>query len=239
MGQGMHGSQFRRASFPQHAWRRMTDDFENLSPTQGPCDWIRPVQSSNPGIGTDEMSLYMNKTTKGAIAAGAAALLLAGGAGTMAAWSDSEDLTGGSITSGTLTLTAGTDAPTWTVNGTQLSDTEVANFLVVPGDEVVYSGTFVIGATGNNLEAELTAAFDSDSVGGDAELLAQMPSTISGTVGATALPSDGAALAITDANDGDTVTVNVTFDFDFDPATNASQDQTIDLAGFAIDLTQV
>ncbi|MGK2241757.1 MAG: alternate signal-mediated exported protein, partial [Rhodococcus sp. (in: high G+C Gram-positive bacteria)] len=31
----------------------------------------------------------MNKTTKGAIAAGAAAVLLAGGAGTMAAWNSS------------------------------------------------------------------------------------------------------------------------------------------------------
>ncbi|NKU44191.1 alternate-type signal peptide domain-containing protein [Rhodococcus hoagii] len=48
----------------------------------------------------------MNKKTKGAIAAGAAAALLAGGAGSFALWSDSETLNGGTITAGTLTLTA-------------------------------------------------------------------------------------------------------------------------------------
>ena len=41
----------------------------------------------------------MNRTTKGAIAAGAAAVLLLGGAGSLAYWSDCQDAAGGTINS--------------------------------------------------------------------------------------------------------------------------------------------
>ncbi|NKS78074.1 alternate-type signal peptide domain-containing protein [Rhodococcus hoagii] len=49
---------------------------------------------------------------QGRNAAGAAAALLAGGAGSFALWSDSETLNGGTITAGTLTLTA-QGSPSW------------------------------------------------------------------------------------------------------------------------------
>jgi len=50
----------------------------------------------------------MNKTIKGSLAAGAAAVLLLGGAGSLAYWTDAADIDGGTITAGTLTLDAGT-----------------------------------------------------------------------------------------------------------------------------------
>lgn len=46
----------------------------------------------------------MNKTTKGALAAGAAGILLLGGAGSYALWSDAETVQGGTITAGNLDI---------------------------------------------------------------------------------------------------------------------------------------
>ncbi len=43
----------------------------------------------------------MNKTTKGALAASAAAVLLLGGAGSLAYWSDAETIQGGDVTAAT------------------------------------------------------------------------------------------------------------------------------------------
>jgi alternate signal-mediated exported protein len=46
----------------------------------------------------------MNSTTKGSLAAVVAALLLTGGAGTLAYWNDTENVPGGPISSGQLDL---------------------------------------------------------------------------------------------------------------------------------------
>ena len=48
----------------------------------------------------------MKKSTKGALAASSAAVLLLGGAGSLAFWSDSQDVGSANITSGELTLGA-------------------------------------------------------------------------------------------------------------------------------------
>ena len=77
----------------------------------------------------------MKKITKGAIALGAAALLLAGGAGTMAAWSDEASLGGGEVTAGHLRITeAAAGAWTWADGETF----DPATDLIVPGDVVEY-----------------------------------------------------------------------------------------------------
>ena len=67
----------------------------------------------------------MNKTAKGALAASAAAVLLAGGAGTLAFWTDSANVNGGSITAGTLGI-----APLVVAPNTQACDT---NWVYAPG----------------------------------------------------------------------------------------------------------
>lgn len=46
----------------------------------------------------------MNKATKGAVAAGAAGILLLGGAGTFALWEDNASITGGTVSTGHLDL---------------------------------------------------------------------------------------------------------------------------------------
>jgi len=117
----------------------------------------------------------MKKSTKGAIAAGAAAVLLLGGAGTIAFWSDSDTVDGGTIESGTLELSDIDCADTWSEG----ADTDVQ--LLVPGDTVTKECTGTITMTGDHIQATVTlddssvaaaeAAFNDaapDAVDGDA-----------------------------------------------------------------------
>lgn len=178
----------------------------------------------------------MNKQTKGAIAAGAAALLLAGGAGTMAAWNATTNVGGGTVNAGKLTLTAGA-AGTWTyADGTTpfnpLTDT------IVPGDTVIYTGNVVVGAQGKNLHATFTTATGSVAPktpgnAADVALAAQA------NVGAVSAKIGTAAVTTIDENNnGNTVTVSVPVVFDKTGATNASQLGAVDLSNFAVTLTQ-
>ena len=58
----------------------------------------------------------MKKSTKGALAAGGAAVLLLGGAGSLAYWTASGSVPGGSLTSGSMTLSSVT-CGSWTYGG--------------------------------------------------------------------------------------------------------------------------
>lgn len=86
----------------------------------------------------------MNKFVKGSIAAGAATLLLLGGAGTFALWNQSATVADATVSSGTLTLSASTG--TW----------NTAPSKWVPGDSYTYSTNLTVTATGDNLQAWLT-----------------------------------------------------------------------------------
>lgn len=185
--------------------------------------------------GPTKAETRMNKQTKGAIAAGAAALLLAGGAGTMAAWNATTNVGGGTVNAGKLTLTSG-GAGTWTYADSTpfnpLTDT------IVPGDTVTYHGTVTVGAKGKNLSATFTTAPGSivAKTPGNAadEALAAEAST--GTV--TAKIGTNAVTTITEANDTNVVTVDVPVTFPKTPATNASQLGAVSLSNFAVTLTQ-
>ncbi|OYD66709.1 alternate-type signal peptide domain-containing protein [Rhodococcus sp. OK302] len=184
----------------------------------------------------------MNKATKGAVAAGAAALLLAGGAGTMAAWNASAPMTGGTITAGHLTLTAVGSAPTWTVSnantdaGAAKAITDIGTFRTVPGDTITYTGQVKVGIEGKNLKAKVVA--DTSTISGS--LASAMTITPTTTISA------GAVTELTEANNDATVTVAVTFDFPKgaivapdNAANNATQNQTAGLAGFNVKLEQI
>lgn len=94
----------------------------------------------------------MNKATKGAIAAGAAGILLLGGAGTLAKWEDTDSIDPASISTGVLTLGLGTG--TWydATVGTTGPIADIANFDIVPGDTITYTTTATITAEGDNLD---------------------------------------------------------------------------------------
>ncbi|MCL3836921.1 alternate-type signal peptide domain-containing protein [Aeromicrobium duanguangcaii] len=169
----------------------------------------------------------MNKSTKGAVAAGAAAVLLLGGAGSLAYWNAEGIIAGGTISSGELKLTA-KDAGTWTLNGTKVT---TGTPTIVPGDELVFSGSYTIVATGNNIKANLGVT------GG----------TGTAWAGSTVTPSftlDGAAVAtgtapITSAQNGKDVAAQIRIDFPFGTTVdNTSQKKSVNLAAVGVTLTQ-
>lgn len=96
----------------------------------------------------------MNKATKGAIAAGAAGILLLGGAGSFALWEDSKTVDAAPISTGVLTL--GVGAGTWydATAGTTGTITDISTFNIVPGDTVTYTTPVTVTAQGDNLKGE-------------------------------------------------------------------------------------
>jgi alternate signal-mediated exported protein len=173
----------------------------------------------------------MHKPLKGAIALGAAGLLLLGGAGTYALWSDSVDLAGGTISSGQLEF-VDTTAGVWrdASDGTPgVVIPDIAQFVIVPGDVLTYSLSTTLRASGDNLEATLAA--DPNSITGDADLLADIDVTTDVTSGGTAIS------AITEANDQDVIDVVVTITFD-EASDNDSQLDDLDLTNLELTVEQ-
>lgn len=78
-----------------------------------------------------------------------------GGAGSLAYWTATGTANGGSITSGSLSLTDGKCDTAWTYADGAAAGTE-AN-LIVPGDSITKTCTFTVGASGDHLTASLTA----------------------------------------------------------------------------------
>ncbi len=89
----------------------------------------------------------MNKATKGALAIGAAVVLMLGGAGSLAYWQSTAATDAANFTMGNLAVTANDDAE-WTQDGEAI-DPETA--LLIPGDTVTYTQTFDVDATGDGL----------------------------------------------------------------------------------------
>lgn len=98
----------------------------------------------------------MNRKTKGAIAVAAGAILLLGGMGSYALWSDAEDVAGGAIAAGAFGLAC--PAGTWTDISGDVPEVTInpATDLMVPGDTWRYSANCTVTATGKNMEAALS-----------------------------------------------------------------------------------
>src|SRR5690606_13382356 len=97
----------------------------------------------------------MKKHTKGAIAAGVAAVLLLGGAGTLAYWSDGAAIGGTDIASGELSL-SDTTSTGWVYAADNANAGETVAS-IVPGDTITQQHTFTISASGDNISATLDA----------------------------------------------------------------------------------
>ncbi|WP_375003316.1 alternate-type signal peptide domain-containing protein [Aeromicrobium sp. CTD01-1L150] len=178
----------------------------------------------------------MKKSTKGALAAGAAAVLLLGGVGTLAFWTDSETIDGGSVSSGELALENGQCDDDWAYAEGNASAGETVG-LIVPGDSLAKECTFDITAAGDNLQAELTTPDDVD-LGSTPEaptLEASVDAEF--TIGGSPVPA-----VITEDNDGDTVTatLTVTFPFGTEATENANDTRNllITLDEITVTLTQ-
>lgn len=164
----------------------------------------------------------MNKSTKGALAAGAAAVLLLGGAGTLAYWTADETIDGGSLTAGSVTLTAVTCAADWThddAGGTGAVST------IVPGDTVTKQCTGTLTLVGDHIGA--TVDISDAGVTGTGELDEALAVTATMTSPAAVITGPGAHDV--------TVDIDVEFPYggpvsDPDPTTGADNTTQIDTA---------
>ncbi len=170
----------------------------------------------------------MNKITKGAIAAGSAAILLAGGAGSLAYWESSSSVGGGTITSGKLALTPVAGNGTWK-NGSNTVNT-IASYKIVPGDTLTYTKNFTVAASGNNLGA--TVAVDKTSISGD--LLAAGGATVTTRV----LKNSNPVSTVSSTDDNATLTAEVTVAFPNTVAGTDFQAKSLDLSSVALKATQ-
>ena len=178
----------------------------------------------------------MNKTIKGAFAAGTAAALLLGGASTLAYWNDSTTVGGATFTAGDLKLdSTNCTSAGWTVTNSVTQTTAVAfvpgTDKIVPGDVLKKTCTVSIVAVGKNLKADL-------GVTGGATASSTMASSAFSVTGD--FKQGGAALStITSANDGQTVDAVITVTFPRGTTVdNASKLKTINLADYTVTATQ-
>ena len=170
----------------------------------------------------------MDKTFKGAVAAGGAAVLLLGGLGTLAFWTDNETVDGGSISSGQLSLGAPDCGTGWSIDGGAVWTTQ----LLVPGDSLTKTCTIDLVADGEHLGADLEleeASFtEVNGLTGDLEASAVF------TVGGDTRPTSPRP---TTRATGE-ISVVVTVDFDGVGAVNASQNLTAVLDDLTFTATQ-
>lgn len=179
----------------------------------------------------------MKKSTKGAVAAAAAGVLLLGGAGSLAFWSDSLTVGGDTISSGHLSLddTTGVsdicaDAP-WILDAAETGSAfDPTTDKLVPGDVLTKDCTFEVNAVGNHLKANL------DVTGGEVDAL----STLTPVTSVASFTVAGAtSTSITEANDGEEVKATVELTFPLGLAIdNTSQDKSLDLSSYTVTATQ-
>ncbi|WP_377322673.1 alternate-type signal peptide domain-containing protein [Pimelobacter simplex] len=176
----------------------------------------------------------MKKSTKGALAAGAAAVLLMGGAGTLAYWTADADVEGIAVTAGELKIINDSCAnATWkfdtaeTVSG----KTYAPGDLIVPGDVLTKTCSFEIQATGEHLRATLDVT---DPTRGGSLSGTNLTIDDSFQIGSVDV-ADG---VITEANDGNVVNASITITF-LGTSGNGTQGQNVSLSDFGFALQQV
>ncbi|MGO4256986.1 alternate-type signal peptide domain-containing protein [Marmoricola sp. RAF53] len=177
----------------------------------------------------------MNKSTKGALAAAAGAVLLLGGAGSLAYWTDAATVAGGALNSGKLTLTdtttGGCAAASWTLDGAESpagAAFDPVTDTLVPGDVLTKSCTYTIGAVGTHLRANVTAS------GGAASGSLAPALTVGGTFDVAGAP----VTSITAADDGKTLTAKISVAF-VPTSGNTTQLQAASLSSYAVTLNQI
>ena len=170
----------------------------------------------------------MNKTLKGALAASAAGVLLVGGAGTLAYWTDTGTVDGTDIESGHLALTTDTCLG-WKLDGSVLVITDAIR--IVPGDVLTQVCTYVVDAEGDHI----AAAFDvtTPNLSSVNVLTDELDVSAAYKIGVLPVATFPAAVA-----NGDVITATITVTFDGPTATNGSQDLIATLDDITITATQ-
>lgn len=177
----------------------------------------------------------MNKKARnGILAAVAAVLLLLGGLGTFALWSDSETTDSGDVQTGTLDLEA-VNTGQWQdiSNAAAPAPIDPATFRMVPGDVLQYTASYRVLADGDNLTARIITTNQGQNVIPE-ELAPYVTITNTATFGGQPVPSN----VITEADNGKTVDVTVTVNFSRDTPDQVGVNQTINLSQLQVTLQQ-
>ncbi|KRB74132.1 hypothetical protein ASE01_19310 [Nocardioides sp. Root190] len=164
----------------------------------------------------------MKKTTKGALAAGSAAVLLMGGASTLAFWSDTGNADAGTITAGSFELGDVICDDDWTEGADVIT-------LLVPGDTITKTCTGTLTITGEHVGATVSltptsVAAAEAAFGGEIDITATLTAPTAGAI---------------DEPGAHAVTVEIEVDFPYGPATNGSQNDTAALDTLALEAVQV
>ena len=161
----------------------------------------------------------MERLTKAAVATGGAAVLLLGGAGTLAYWTAEGTATGTALTSGNLTVTAGTCAD-WTYTE---EDGGGDVTLIVPGDTVETECTLTVTGEGDHL-AVTAALADGAAFAETNPLAAELTPTLStGDVLVDGAPAPADGVSIADGGPHE-ISVAVTAEFPYGDATDPGND---------------
>lgn len=167
---------------------------------------------------------------KAVVAGVGGVLLLTGGGGTFAGWSDTASLGNDTtITSGTLALEPHGGA--WTDDD---GDVVPDGYVVVPGDTVTYTEEITIRATGDHLAATLTTNLDAPTVSGDPQLAQALRTSAVFIVDGVRYES----LEVPITSDDNGTTLSVELSVRFDAAGTIAQDQRVDLSALDVVLTQ-
>jgi alternate signal-mediated exported protein len=167
----------------------------------------------------------MRKSTRGALAAGAAALLLFGGMGTWATWTDEDAVPGTAIDAGHLELVDAACAG-WLIDGDPF---DPASIKIVPGSKLTQICTFEVDLLGHNLKA----TFDVTAPGftGTNDLTTALQTSAEYKSGGSAITG------ATELVDGEVITATLTVTLPTS-ATNAVQDLTATLDSITVTATQ-
>ena len=171
----------------------------------------------------------MNKFTKASVAGAVGIALLLGGAGSFATWNANASLSAGSITAGSMALTA--TGGTWSnvTSGTAAVIDQTA-FRMVPGNTLEYTGTLTISSVGDDLTAALTSNISELSQGKITSEL--VLSSTDSNIGI----SSGNVVTLTKAG---SATVNVKITLKFDASATAQQGAVADLGTLKFTLAQI
>jgi alternate signal-mediated exported protein len=174
----------------------------------------------------------MKKSTKGALAAGSAAVLLMGGVGTLAYWNDSEVVTGTTVGSGQLDL-ALLSCGDWQLDTGGGAGGNLGSREIVPGDALTKTCTYTLTAEGDHLEATLDVT-EPEWTG---DLAGYVDTSATFTVDSDPV-TPGTPFPF---QDGATRTITAAFTLDFPFGTgvdNDSQDVTASLDDITLTVTQ-
>jgi len=188
----------------------------------------------------------MNKLTKGAIATAAGVALLLGGAGTFALWNGSVSVAGGTIDTGTLSISK-VGSPTWVDNSTSTPATVTGAVVAVPGDTYTLTQQVTIAETGNNIKANFVASAASIASAFGAANVGTVVTTVSlvaqtGSLTNAAFTAGAANNWVVTPGTAPTTTVNVVTTVTFNSAVTGTTAQgitkAVDLSGLTYTLTQ-